>query len=43
MELDRVLSGDQLTGKQAAIIFFSWLAVVVIAGFTLLLITNGTV
>lgn len=43
MELDRLLSGDQLTGKQAAMVFFLWLTIVVIAGFTLLLITNGTI
>ncbi len=43
MALDEVLSGDQLTGRQAATIFFAWLTLVLVAGITLLLITRGTI
>jgi predicted nucleic acid-binding Zn ribbon protein len=43
MELDEILNGDQVTGRQAAIIFFGWLTLVLVAGITLLLITSGTI
>ncbi|WP_255488388.1 hypothetical protein [Natronolimnobius sp. AArcel1] len=43
MALDTVLSGDQLTGRQAAIIFFAWLALVIAAGVVLLLFTRTTI
>lgn len=43
MALDEVLSGDQITGRQAAFVFFAWLTLVLAAGITLLLITRGTV
>ncbi|WP_267877941.1 hypothetical protein [Natrinema versiforme] len=43
MELDEILNGDQVTGRQAAIIFFGWLTLVLVAGIILLLITSGTI
>ncbi len=43
MELDEVLSGDQITGRQATMIFFIWLTLVFVIGFILLLITRGTI
>lgn len=43
MDLDGILSGDQLTGRQAATIFFLWLTLVFGAGIVLLLITSNTI
>lgn len=43
LDFDNILSGDQLTGRQAAIIFFLWLILVVGAGIVLLLITSTTI
>ncbi|WP_275040335.1 hypothetical protein [Natronococcus jeotgali] len=43
MELEGILNGDQLTGRQAATIFVGWLTLVLVAGITLLLITSGTI
>ncbi|MFP8951942.1 hypothetical protein ACLI4Z_03050 [Natrialbaceae archaeon A-arb3/5] len=42
MALDEVLNGDQLTGRQAATIFFAWITVVFASGVVLLLITRAT-
>ncbi|ELY93774.1 MULTISPECIES: hypothetical protein [Natrialba] len=43
MGLDEILNGNHLTGRQAAMIFFGWLTLVLIAGITLLLITSGSI
>ncbi|WP_275040176.1 hypothetical protein [Natrinema pellirubrum] len=43
MELDEMLNGEHLTGRQSAMIFFGWLSLVLVAGITLLLITSGTI
>ncbi|MCU4744130.1 hypothetical protein OB955_14770 [Halobacteria archaeon AArc-m2/3/4] len=43
MEIEEILNGDQLTGRQAAIIFFGWLTLVLIAGVILLVITSGSI
>ncbi|ELY50141.1 hypothetical protein C493_19281 [Natronolimnohabitans innermongolicus JCM 12255] len=43
MEINDFLNGDQLTGRQAATIFFLWLAIVLAAGIILLLFTSATI
>jgi len=43
MELNDILNGDHITGRQAATIFFIWLALVILAGVFLLLRTSATV
>ncbi|AHF98549.1 hypothetical protein HALLA_06530 [Halostagnicola larsenii XH-48] len=37
MALDELLAGDALTGRQAAIIFFTFLSLIIIAGILLIL------
>ncbi|SFS67270.1 MULTISPECIES: hypothetical protein [Halostagnicola] len=37
MALDEFLSGDALTGRQAAIIFFTFLGLVILGGILLIL------
>lgn len=37
MALDDFLAGDTLTGRQAAIIFFTFLSLIIIAGILLIL------
>ncbi|WP_268892275.1 hypothetical protein [Natronorubrum halalkaliphilum] len=43
MALDEILNGDQITGRQAAMIFFAWLMLVIAAGFIMLLYTSATI
>ncbi|MEY7851125.1 hypothetical protein AB7C87_18200 [Natrarchaeobius sp. A-rgal3] len=43
MALDEVLSGDQLTGRQATVIFFAWITIVIAVGILLLVYTRATI
>ncbi|WP_255455245.1 hypothetical protein [Natrialba sp. INN-245] len=43
MVFDDVLSGDQLTGRQATVIFFAWLTVVIAVGIVMLVYTRAMV
>jgi hypothetical protein len=38
MNVDEFLDGESLTGRQAAIIFFSFLAIIVLSGIALVLL-----
>lgn len=43
MGLSEFLNGDQITGKQAAIVFFAWLTIVIAVGVLMLLYTSNAV
>ncbi|WP_195893014.1 hypothetical protein [Halopiger djelfimassiliensis] len=40
MELDELLEGESLTGRQAVIIFFTFLLLIILAAFLLVLFSD---